>query len=140
MSRNIMKFLENMNLDEIQALFKKVLKDILKNNSDEFVELMFAFVNTLDYLKPRTNYNKIPTPREEGNVITAFCFRNTLLEDIHSGSVQFGNITMKELMKESSWKVTEWLIMRDTLLKSYPKFYHSFVNGYEAIYTREWDK
>jgi len=135
-----MKFLENMNLDEIQALFKKVLKDILKNNSDEFVELMFAFVNTLDYLKPRTNYNKIPTPREEGNVITAFCFRNTLLEDIHSGSVQFGNITMKELMKESSWKVTEWLIMRDTLLKSYPKFYHSFVNGYEAIYTREWDK
>ena len=83
-----------------------------------------------------------PTAREEGNVITAYCFRNTLLEDIHADSSnrKLDHQTMKELMIQSSANVTNWLKMRDGLKNQAPNIYYLLVNFYQEMYTKNWDK
>ena len=83
-----------------------------------------------------------PTAREEGNVITAYCFRNTILEDIHADSSnrKLDNQTMKELIIQSSARVTNWLYMRDGLKVKAPKVYFLLVNIYQETNTKNWNK
>ena len=68
---------------------------------------------------------------------TAYCFRNTLLEDIHADNLgrNLDNQTIKELMIESSSKVTNWLKMRDALQNSAPSVYDFLINTYQMMYT-----
>ncbi|WP_157452359.1 hypothetical protein [Bacillus sp. J33] len=83
-----------------------------------------------------------PSEREEGNVITAYCFRNTILEDIHANAPEttLDNKVMKELMIESSSKVTAWLKMRDLLMENAESIYFIIVNSYQVMYTQHWNK
>ncbi|MBA4496427.1 hypothetical protein ACFO25_16855 [Paenactinomyces guangxiensis] len=72
---------------------------------------VMAMGNAINVVDAKTEL----TDREEGNVITAFCFRNTILEDVHTGNLDLNDKIMKDLMIESSTKVTEWIKMRDYL-------------------------
>jgi hypothetical protein len=136
----MLNYFNNIGSDKLLEFIRTLLNDALKNNSKSFIETIYKFFELSERGKIQFDQGKIPSPREEGNVITAFCFRNTLLEDLHSQEVVFNNTTMKELMKESSWKLTEWLIMKESLLRECPLVYYFIVNFYETLYTEEWDK
>lgn len=77
--------------------------------------------------------------REEANAMTAFCFRNTHLEDIHAGLDFTDTEMMKKLMIESSGKVKAWLGLRDSLSSSgLADVYVALVRAYGLEYAREW--
>lgn len=125
-------------LDARKVLQKKV-KRALSANSDDFVGRIVAI------LEVGTQFSNLkkdePTPREEANAITAFCFRNqTILENLHSGDRPFDNAAMGVLMVESSTFLTQWLIMRDTLSSGtgFTELYYIIVHAYNAMYTTQW--
>lgn len=125
------------------ARFKGMLNKTLKDNSKTFIDELLWIVDSCRYFEPTENIRIKPTSRQEANVITAFCFRNTILEDIHSKEVAFNNDVMKQLMIESSLRVKEWLIMRDTFYDGKNKInpmYFAFIYMYEQLFTSNWEK
>ncbi len=85
------------------------------------------------------------TLRDEANAITAFCFRNGFLEDLHVGeyselldSDKYSRITneeMKKLMIEASLKVFDLLELKETN----PEKYYTFIKGYGMMYSKDWE-
>jgi hypothetical protein len=86
------------------------------------------------------------TLRDEANAITAYCFRNGFLEDLHAGETpeflndnKYSRITqeeMKELMVESSYKVFCLLQLKETD----PEKYQAMIKVYGATYSAHWKK
>jgi len=86
------------------------------------------------------------TVRDEANAITAFCFRNTFLEDLHAGKHSeefvrdqtYSRITdeeMKTLMIEASSKLEELLKFRSQR----PDLFRKFIQIYHQLYASDWD-
>lgn len=86
------------------------------------------------------------TLRDEANAITAYCFRNGFLEDLHAGEDskllndnKYSRITqeeMKKLMIEASFKVFCLLELKNTN----PEKYDAMIKGYGVMYSKHWDK
>jgi hypothetical protein len=86
------------------------------------------------------------TVRDEANALTAFAFRNGMLEDLHAGKSspltadpslsRITNAEMKDLMIEASGKLAELLALRETE----PKKYQRFIQSYGIIYCRSWSR
>jgi len=123
--------------EEITSFFYS-LSGIDDNGFKREIFTLLSFGMSFDLSKLK----KKPTQREEGNVITAYCFRNTMLEEIHADypGRKLDNQTMKDLMIESSSKVTNWLKMRDALKNSAPSVYYFLINTYQMMYTSNWYK
>lgn len=79
-----------------------------------------------------------PSPRVEANAMTAYCFRNGPLEDIHAGVEPLGQRRMKSLMIDSSRKVDAWLRVRDLALVNAPDAWWAWVNAYGYMYCKRW--
>jgi len=102
-------------------------------------EIGFLVANNLN-LRIDESVKEI-TPREEGNVITAYCFRNTVLEDYHAEGVPINNRKMKTLMIEASTKMSKWLALRDVLKSNGDiELYNFILRVYEACFTKDWKK
>lgn len=90
------------------------------------------------------------TLRDEGNVITAFSFRNGFLEDLHAGkhspllddpsNSRITDVEMQKLMVEASAQVSRWLYLRELLLEREPTNYHAVLHGYARIYCQGWER
>lgn len=86
------------------------------------------------------------TVRDEANALTAYAFRNGLLEDLHAGASSpltadpsLSRITqaeMKEIMVEASEKLAGLLGLRETD----PDTYKRFVQAYAYMYCRAWNR
>ncbi len=86
------------------------------------------------------------TVRDQANALTAFAFRNGLLENLHAGKSSpltddpgLSRITdaeMKALMIEASTKLARLLEMRETD----PEKYNTFIRGYGLAYCRFWNR
>jgi hypothetical protein len=86
------------------------------------------------------------TLRDEANALTAFAFRNGLLEDLHAGKPSpvlnepgYSRITdeeMKRLMTEASEKLEQVLRMK----REEPAKYESFIRDYQRRYCRAWNR
>jgi hypothetical protein len=100
--------------DKKMKKLKGYFKGSLKDNSIEFIKDLLWIVDMGNDIHFDPNKRDKPTIRQEANVITAYSFRNTILEDIHANAVSFNDDTMRKLMIESSWRLSEWLAMRDT--------------------------
>ena len=84
--------------------------------------------------------------RDEANAITAYCFRNGMIEDLHAGQPslllkdsQLSRITdaeMKTLMIEESSKLAELLTLRETA----PEEYSRTIRAYALMYCRGWER
>jgi hypothetical protein len=81
------------------------------------------------------------TTRVEANAITAYCFRNTILEKYHDEGTPLGKPEMKELMISMSSTLSEWLKMKNLLYTSGTiSLYNVIIRAYEAAYTSNWEK
>lgn len=98
---------------------------------DQDMPTAFAFLG--EHLDPAR-----PSPRVEANAMTAYCFRNGPLEDIHSSAAPLDQRRMKALMITSSRKVDAWLRVRDLALKHAPDAWWAWVNAYNYIYCKRW--
>ena len=84
--------------------------------------------------------------RDEANAVTAYAFRNGIIEDLHAGKESdlvsdpsLSRITdpeMKELMIEASKKVAFLLQMKERD----PEKYNGFVTAYGLYYCRGWQR
>lgn len=84
--------------------------------------------------------------QDEANAVTAYAFRNGLIEDLHAGKQSslvsdqsLSRITdseMRELMIEASRKVALLLKLKE----QDPKKYRGFVTAYNLIYCRGWQR
>ena len=86
------------------------------------------------------------TLRDEANAITAFAFRNGLLEKLHAGepseltaSDKYSRITepeMKALMIEASKKIADLLYFH----RKDPEGYKAFIQDYGRKYCAKWER
>ncbi len=86
------------------------------------------------------------TLRDEANALTAFAFRNGILEDLHAGKPSpvlsqpgYSRITdeeMKRLMIEASEKLAQMLRMK----RDEPASYEDFIRRYQRLYCRNWQR
>ncbi|MDO8623538.1 MAG: hypothetical protein Q7R52_04800 [archaeon] len=91
-------------------------------------------------------FNKKPSFREEANVLTYYCFRNSFLEDLHAGKhsklledPQLSRITeqeMKKLMIETSAELAHFLEIK----QKHPKKYRQIINLFSDGTLRDWEK
>lgn len=79
-----------------------------------------------------------PSPRVEANAMTAYCFRNGPLEDIHAGVAPLVQRGMKALMITSSRRVDAWLRVHDLALEHAPDAWWAWVNAYNYMYCKRW--
>ncbi|MDG6971455.1 MAG: hypothetical protein JRN54_10185 [Nitrososphaerota archaeon] len=98
---------------------------------DQDMPTAFAFLG--EHLDPTR-----PTPRVEANAMTAYCFRNGPLEDIHAGVTPLDQRRMKALMIDSSRKADAWLRIRDLALEHAPDAWWAWVNAYNYCYCKRW--
>jgi len=118
---------------------------------------------TLKYKKELLKkFNKKPSFREEANVLTYHCFRNSFIEDIHAGTSPssklrdysdvkvispFGEILwndlsrisdeeMKKLMIETSAELAHFLQFK----KRHPKKYRQIINLFSSTTLKDWEK
>ena len=78
--------------------------------------------------------------RREANAITAYCVRNTVLEDYHAQAVPIDQARMKALMIEVSTKLEQWLLLRQLMTDQYGTIYDLAVRTYECLYAKRWQK
>jgi hypothetical protein len=86
------------------------------------------------------------TLRDEANGLTAFAFRNGLLEDLHSGKPspilsepgysRISDEEMRRLMIEASEKLEQMLRM----MREEPGRYELFIRDYQKRYCRAWKR
>ncbi|SRR5581483_10658456 len=86
------------------------------------------------------------TLQDEANALTAYAFRNGLLEDLHAGKnspllkdKSLSRITdaeMKALMVDASEKLADILKLRE----AEPETYKNFIQAYGFMYCREWKR
>ncbi|PHR73006.1 MAG: hypothetical protein COA66_04200 [Arcobacter sp.] len=86
------------------------------------------------------------TKRDEANAIVLYAFRNTFLENLHAGEHsellnddKYSRITqdeMKKLMIESSEKIENLLLMRETNQDKYLQY----VKGTGMMFCNEWER
>lgn len=84
------------------------------------------------------------TLRDEANAVTAYAFRNGLLEDLHAGKPsplfdqpgysRISDDEMKRLMIEASEKLAEMLRLK----QQEPVKYDAFIRKYHRAYCRAW--
>ncbi|GAU08878.1 hypothetical protein [Desulfoplanes formicivorans] len=84
--------------------------------------------------------------KDEANAITAYCFRNGMIEDLHAGEAsdllkdksisRISNEEMKQLMIEASNKVYGLLKLK----KFEPEKYDLMIKSYGLMYCRNWNR
>ncbi|MEQ1589205.1 MAG: hypothetical protein ABL902_02490 [Gallionella sp.] len=84
--------------------------------------------------------------RDEANALTAYAFRNGMLEDLHAGETstlldnpklsRITNEEMKRLMIEASEKIVLLLTLRETD----PEKYMQFVQAHGILYCNGWER
>jgi len=92
------------------------------------------------------NIEKTFSMRDEANAITAFCFRNGMIESIHAGKhsdllqdESISRITdneMKELMIEASIKLCSLLKLKETE----PDKYQMIIREYGSLHCGSWER
>lgn len=102
-------------------------------------------MNTLDELIKGFFSNGF-TLKDKANAITAYCFRNGFLEELHTGEYselldndKYSCITdeeIKELMIEASLKVFGLLGLKE----SNPEKYYMFIKTYGMMYSKDLDR
>ena len=130
--------------DDLSKLQIKDLPEYFRNRYGEYLDP--AFVNNIAYYLSLVTSKclqeiKVIPPRVEANVMTAYCFRNTILEKYHHEGTPLGDPEMKELMISMSSRLSEWLNMKN-LLHAFTDelLYNIIVRTYEAAYTHNWEK
>ena len=91
------------------------------------------------------NYNDF-TVRDEANALTAFAFRNGIIEELHAGKrsplldqPEYSRITddeMRRLMIEASQKLAEML----ALMRTDRRKYISWLAHYHQMYCQKWKR
>ncbi|WP_227938413.1 hypothetical protein [Alkalihalobacillus deserti] len=101
---------------------ENLLKEVMYRNSEEFIEKEVMWVLKMGCMFGAENVTEPPTLRKEANVITAFCFRNTELENAHASNTEeeLTDRFVDKLMLQSSKRLGEWLKMREALLECIP--------------------
>ena len=66
----------------------------------------------------------------------SYCLRDSILEDVHSGSRILDNDTMKELMQEVTQKMVDLLQFKE----DHPVLYAKFLIVQEVFTTMSWDR
>ena len=126
--------IEDMNAEERVMYFQQNYGG--KLNPEFGKEMAFLIANSLNVsIGPLDEV----TAREEANVMTAYCFRNTVLEDYHADGKPIDDKRMKKLMIESSTKLANWLTLKHALQsKGDNKLYNLILRVYESMHTKEW--
>ncbi|WP_085508993.1 hypothetical protein [Thalassobacillus devorans] len=122
--------------------FMDKLEHFLPNNSKSFLDKM---VNIIELgSKMGTQFNDIETTsiRREANVMTAYFFRNSELEEVHAsnGTEVLNSNFLDELIYSNSALFQEWLEMREDFKYNNVRIIYDFIlQSYELMYTKRWE-
>jgi hypothetical protein len=123
-------------LPETTTHYYSLLGTLLPENSDSFI---LSLVSILQVGAPiGFDENQPVSPQREANVLTAYTFRNTSLEDIHAGS-PVTEETVASLQLESITKLQEWLHFFKKFNKG-SKMYRTLFNCYWSQYCSNWQE
>ena len=131
-------------MDEVRKKLHKRFMSILSNTniglSKEFKkEVSSALVLSTELFQSEEEIFTDLSDRKETNVITYFCFRAGLLEDIHAGKLDLSDNVMRDLMIESSKKLNEWMKMKRFLIEcNHKDYYNAILHSFWFLYTKEW--
>ncbi|WP_373446060.1 hypothetical protein [Salinicoccus bachuensis] len=114
----------------------------MENNEEWFIDKIIHIIKMGEMMNLNLINVDSVSIRSEANVITAVCFRNTQLENIHASNSpeKLTKDFMTTLMVTSSGMLTEWLIMRENLLIKMPKLYNYILTIYENYNVKNWNK
>jgi hypothetical protein len=136
--------LRQMSYDEkdLEILLPKLTSTLeflakpLRGTDEGFRLEIAALLEGPTYGDPQELLSRQPSDRRVANVITAFCFRNTSLENLHAGVIPPTEASILGIKQEAGHNIKNWLIMMDRIGDS--PLYRAIANMYWGFNCHEW--
>ncbi|HLZ63696.1 MAG TPA: hypothetical protein VKR06_42740 [Ktedonosporobacter sp.] len=108
----------------------------LQGTDKDFQLEIAALLHGPAYGDPQELLSKQPPDRRIANVITAFCFRNTSLENLHAGVIPPTEASILSIKQETNHNLKNWLMMMDRIGDN--PLYRAITNTYWGHFCRKW--
>lgn len=133
----IMKGIGGVNLTHAEEMNKAIemISDNLPGLSDDFLREMFTCISVKGEVMTS---EKLLSPREQGNVMAAYCFRNTSLEDIHASETELNEDSLNELLVDSVERMVDMIQLKNYHDDKETLLYKWFCLAYHSLFCRNW--